>query len=186
MLFMNWRLFSGLAFLGFTLFSCSSQKQVKPYHEEIAVIQKHFSDLDKDQKLYSRTITKISVPVNTTLEEIIDFPTLNYNIAANGRPSSINYDTIFNPSEMAYIKEKFATAKPIRLKQSWFSNIDLTRKTKHTSGEIKFTTLPVLSPNGNFALFYAEDYFGGQIYIYKKNISSGEWEFFSTSSIWMS
>jgi hypothetical protein len=171
--------------IGVIILSCGIIQQ-SDHTEEMAVLQKHFSNLDKGEKLNRHTINKISLPSNRSLKDLINFATLNDNIVANGHPDAIKFDTIFDSSEMTYIREKFSTAEPVRLKKSWFPNIDLTTKTKNTSGEIKFSTLPVLSPDGRFALLYTEDYFGGQIYVYKKNISSGEWEFFSTSSIWMS
>lgn len=170
--------------LAFFLLSCGIIQQ-SDHTEEMAVLQKHFSNLEKGEKLNRHTINKISLPSNRSLKDLINFATFNDNIAANGHPDAIKFDTIFDSSEMAYIKEKISTAEPFRLKQSWLPNVDLTNKTKNTSGEISFTTLPVLSPNGRYAIFYTEDYFGGQIYVYKKN-PSGEWEFFSTSSIWMS
>ena len=167
------------------LLSCGTYKP-SAYPEEITVLKRHFSKLEEGEKLYKNTVNQVSLPSGKPLKELINFATLNYNIAANGHPNAIKFDTIFDTSEMAYIKEKTSTAGSIRLKQSWFPTIDLTTKTKNTSGEINFTTLPVLSPDGRFALFYTENYFGGQIYVYKKNLTSGKWEFFSTSSIWMS
>lgn len=155
------------------------------YPEEIRVLERHFSNLEKGEKLNKHTIDKISLPSKRSLKDFIDFATFNDNIAANGNPNAIKFDTIFDSSEMDYIKKKISTAEPFRLKQSWLPNVNLTNKTKSTSGEISFTTLPVLSSDGRYAIFYTEDYFGGQIYVYKKN-SSGEWEFLSTSSIWMS
>lgn len=169
-----------IAIFSALLLNCKFHKTQHIVPEEYNVINAHFKRLHKDDKLFHKTL--INMSSGDLLVDRISVGQLNFHRFKNGLPKQVDFDTIFNTKTIDYLKDQFSTLEIEQLDKALVQGINIVENDKNRL--VLYTTKPVITKNGKYALFYTETKSSGNLWVYKKN-DKGEWNIYSTSPFWI-